>query len=198
MLCSLSLQFQFQPIWIPIRDWNNAYLKALRCNAEFQPIWIPIRDWNGFFDAGGLGWCVSTNLNPYQGLKRFNPVFLALFYFVSTNLNPYQGLKRASAQAEEYLAVFQPIWIPIRDWNKLSAHASARLGGSGFNQSESLSGIETLTGANLWMRCLVSTNLNPYQGLKPHYCFASRCTLMFQPIWIPIRDWNRQTCLFWV
>ncbi len=37
---------------------------------------------------------VSTNLNPYQGLKqRTTRLVLSILGFVSTNLNPYQGLK---------------------------------------------------------------------------------------------------------
>ncbi len=77
---------------------------------------------------------------------------------VSTNLNPYQGLK-------------PPIFL-INSTVALS-----------FNQSESLSGIETCAVEPVASGSTVSTNLNPYQGLKlpgkqPHPWREQR----FQPI----------------
>ncbi len=108
---------------------------------------------------------VSTNLNPYQGLKLLDIAINNTGKIVSTNLNPYQGLKlqRHSGFNSGGVA-FQPIWIPIRDWNwpQLPAAIPNR----------------------------VSTNLNPYQGLKRRNIDYGIREAQFQPIWIPIRDWN--------
>ncbi len=74
------------------------------------------------------------------------------------------GIETINFQFDAPVTKFQPIWIPIRDWNNTDI---PYCNPAGFNQSESLSGIETCkteVDARHWVE--VSTNLNPYQGLK--------------------------------
>ncbi len=182
----------FQPIWIPIRDWNSKNLSWFSfLNRRFQPIWIPIRDWNGVAKMWLRNFAdVSTNLNPYQGLKRINPAHC----LPSGCFNQSESLSGIETiLSTKWICVmwFQPIWIPIRDWNDLWHIKSIQL--NCFNQSESLSGIETIHLLPAMPCAPVSTNLNPYQGLKQPNHITDERLMRFQPIWIPIRDWN--SCL---
>ncbi len=83
---------------------------------------------------------VSTNLNPYQGLKHDDTVFSE----TSKSFNQSEslsGIETKSSLTLRTYQMFQPIWIPIRDWNYSLPSKPEKQ--TGFNQSESLSGIET-------------------------------------------------------